>query len=158
MAVAELSTLGYFLPIFAFLLVFIVIYAILKKTGVLGDSDGIILFISFILASFFVVESSLVEFVSFSSSWFAVLVIGVFFIMMLVAFMPGDKPLEMLSKGSWFAWVLIGLMVAIFIVSSSYVFNWAINWDYVWDSNWIGLVLLIIIAAVVSFVIKGKSG
>jgi len=158
MAVADVSNLGYFLPIAAFLLVFIVVYAILKKTKVLGESDGVMLFISFILAIFFVVEASLVEFVSFSSSWFAVLVIGVFFIMMLVAFTPGEKPLEMLTKGSWFAWVLIGLMVAIFIVSSSYVFNWAVNWDYVWESDWFGLVLLIIIAAVVSFVIKGKSG
>ena len=53
---APLMALSWFVPIFAFLLVFIVIYALLKKTSILGSSDMIMLFISFILASFFVVQ------------------------------------------------------------------------------------------------------
>ena len=63
---ASLSALSYFIPIFAFLLVFIVIYAILKKTGVLGGGEPVMLFVSLILSSFFILEASLVEFIRVS--------------------------------------------------------------------------------------------
>ena len=81
MVEASVSAIGYFMPIFAFLLVFIVVYALLKKTGVLGGAEPVMLFISFILASFFIVEASLVEFVQFSSAWFGVGVVGIFFLL-----------------------------------------------------------------------------
>ena len=47
-AEASVSVLGYFMPIFSFLLVFIVVYALLVKTKVLGDNQPVMLFISFI--------------------------------------------------------------------------------------------------------------
>jgi len=154
---ATVSAIGYFMPIFAFLLVFIVVYALLKKTKVLGENDSIMLFISFILAGFFVVEASLVEFIQFSSAWFGVLIVAIFFILMILAFMPWDDPLNFLTKGNWFSWVLLGIIVAIFIISSAYVFNIAINWGSVNDwfsSDWFGLILLLAVAAVVSWRIK----
>ena len=80
-AQASISAIGYFMPIFAFLLVFIVVYALLKKTEVLGTAEPIMLFISFILAGFFIVEASLVEFVQLGSAWFSVFVVLIFFIM-----------------------------------------------------------------------------
>ena len=81
-AQASISAIGYFMPIFAFLLVFIVVYALLKKTEVLGTAEPIMLFISFILAGFFIVEASLVEFVQLGSAWFSVLVVLIFFILL----------------------------------------------------------------------------
>lgn len=153
-----LSALGYFLPIFAFLLVFIVIYALLMKTKVLGDNSAVMLFISLILASFFVVESSLVEFVQFSSAWFALLIVLFLFIVVLMAFVPGSNPLSVLTKGSWFAWVALGLVVGLFIVASSYVFNWAVNWSLLetwFNTEWFGMILLLVIAGIVAWKIKG---
>ena len=94
MVASSVSALGYFVPIFAFLLVFIVVYALLAKTGILGGSQAVMLFISFILASFFVVQASLVEFISFSGAWFGVLIIGLFFLMVVIAFLPGKEPLN----------------------------------------------------------------
>jgi len=158
MTVASVSVLGYFVPIFAFLLVFIVVYALLAKTGILGGSQAVMLFISFILAAFFVVQASLVEFIEFSSAWFGVLVIGLFFILVVLAFLPGKEPLSFLTKNSWFSLVVLGAIIAIFVISSAYVFNWAVNWELVktWFSGDIaGMILLLIIAAVVSWKIKG---
>ena len=80
---ASVSAIGYFMPIFAFLLVFIVMYALLVKTKVLGDSPAIMLFISFILSSFFIVQASLVEFIQFSSAWFGVVIIFLFFLVII---------------------------------------------------------------------------
>jgi len=158
MVSASMSAIGYFMPVFAFLLVFIVIYALLAKTKILGESSWIMLFISFVLASFFIVEASLVEFVEFSSAWFSVLIILVFFALLLFALMPWDSPFDFLKKNAWFSWVLLGVVVVLFIVSSAYVFNWALNWGMVREwvySDWFGMVLLLIIAGIVSWKIKG---
>ena len=115
------------------------------------------LFISFILAAFFVVQASLVEFVKFTSAWFGVLVIGLFFLLVIIAFLPGKEPLSFLIKGNWFSWVVLGLIIAFFIISAGYIFNWVFNWDTIkgWiNSSWFGMILLLIIAAVVAWKIK----
>tara|TARA_Y100000310_G_C20613540_1_gene779343 strand:+ start:758 stop:1231 length:474 start_codon:yes stop_codon:yes gene_type:complete len=154
----SVGAIGYFVPIFAFLLVAIVVYALLKKTGVLGGSEVVSLFISFILAAFFVVEASLVDFVQFGSAWFSVLIIGLFFLLVILAFLPGKEPLSFLTKGNWFSWVVLGVVIAFFVISSAYVFNWAVNWGMVSEwfaSDWFGMILLLIIAAVVAWKIKG---
>jgi len=157
-AEVSLSAVSYFLPILAFLLVFIVIYALLKKTGVLGGTESVMLFVSFILASFFVVEASLVEFVEFSSAWFGVIVIGVFFLIAVLGFIPVKEPFAFLSNKNWFSWLILGLIVAFFIISSAYVFNWTINWDLIDGkySDWWGMILLLVVALVVSFTVTKK--
>jgi hypothetical protein len=158
-AEASVSMIGYFMPIFAFLLVFIVIYALLIKTKVLGDNQPVILFVSFILSSFFVIQASLVEFVRFTSGWFSLVVIVVFFLIALLGFLPGKEPFEFLGKGNWFSWAVLGVVVAVFIISAVYVFNWAVNWGMVqswFDTGWFGMILLLVIAAIVSFKITKK--
>ena len=160
MAAISVSAIQYFLPVFAFLLVFIVVYALLKKTQVIGGSEGIMLFISLILASFFVIESSLVDFVILSSSWVSVLIIIVFFIVALLGFMPWKEPFGFLTKRNWFAWVLLAAVLGIFIVSSAYVFHWAISWGEFneWiNTDWFGMILLLVIAGIVALIIKGKA-
>lgn len=158
--VVSVSAIGYFLPIFSFLLVFIVLYAILKKTKILGSSEPMMLFISFILSSFFIMEASLVDFVRFNSAWIGVLAVMIFFLMALLAFLPGKEPLEFLTKGNWFSWVILGGMIAFFIFASAYTFNWVVNWSLVnrWTStDWFGMVLLLLIALVVSLVLSKKA-
>ena len=156
---ADVSAIGYFMPIFAFLLVFIVIYALLVKTKVLGESPAVMLFISFILSSFFIVEASLVDFVQFSSAWFGTIVIGLFFLIVVIAFIPGIDIGKFFGANNWFAWVLVVGMILFFIFSSAYVFNWVVNWGMLrnwFDSGWFGMILLLVIAGVVSFVLTKK--
>jgi hypothetical protein len=153
------SAIGYFMPIFAFLLVFIIIYAVLSKSKVLGDNNAVMLFISFVLASFFVVEASLVEFVVFNSAWFGVFAVIIFFLMALIGFLPGDEPFKFLKAGNWASWVVIGLAIVFFIISSAYIFNWAVNWGTLrswFNTEWFGMILLLIIAGIASFVITRK--
>ena len=154
--VASLSALEYFLPILAFLAVFVVIYAILIKTRVLGENTFVALFISFVLSVFFVIEASLVDYVLFTSAWFIVIVFAIFLLFVVVAFFPGK--LDFLGK-TWISWVVVGLLIAFFIIASAYSFNWAVNWSVVNDwlyTDWFGLVLLLVIAGVVSWVLTKK--
>ena len=157
MVEASVSAIGYFMPIFAFLLVFIVVYALLVKTKVLGESPAVLLFVSFILSSFFIVEASLVEFVQFSSAWFGTIVISLFFLIVILAFIPGIDLGAFFGKGNWFAWVLFVLLVGFFVISSAYVFNWVVNWGMIkswFNTDWFGMVLLLVIAGIVSWKIK----
>jgi hypothetical protein len=153
-----LSALGYFLPIFAFLLVFIVVYALMKKTEVLGENEPVMLFVSLILATFFIVEVSLVELVQMSAAWFAVFFVAIFFILMLLSFTHGPK---FISDNKNIAWVLLAALIVFFVISSAYTFSWAVNWDRLSDwvyTDWFGFILLAIIAAVVSWVLTKKAG
>ena len=156
---ASVSAIGYFMPIFAFLLVFVVIYALFVKTAVLGESTAVILFISFVLSSFFIVEANLVELVQFSSAWFSAFIIGLFFLISILAFVPGIDIEKFFGESNWFAWVLLGLVVAFFVISSAYVFNWVFNWGLLrswFSTDWFGMVLLLIVAGAVSFVLTKK--
>ncbi len=148
------SAINYFMPIFSFLLVFIVIFALLKKTGILGENSAVSLFISFIVSSFFIVEASLVEFVQFNSAWFAVGVVSLFFLVTLIAFLPWKEPFKFMTQGNWFSWAFLGIIAAFFVVSSAYVFNWVIDWGSVqswFNTDWFGMILLLLIAGVVSW-------
>ena len=154
---AETGLVNYFLPIFSFLLVFIVIYALLHKTKILGENQPILLLVSLIMASFFIVNVNLVEYVEFTASWFVVIAILFFFAFLIIAFTSGK--LEWFEK-SWFAWVLLALLVGFFIVSSAFTFDWAVNWGSVYGwffTDWFGFILLLIIAGVVSWVIAKKG-
>lgn len=150
------SIVTYFLPIFSFLLVFIVCYAILQKTKVLGNNSGTSLLISLILASFFIVETQLSEFIQFTSSWISVIVIILFFLFVILAFIPGKEPLKFISDG-WFGWVVLALVIIFFITSATYVFHWTINLTNAlsWmQKDWFQFLLLIIISIVVAGVLK----
>jgi len=154
---ASLSFINFLLPIFSFLLVFVVVYALLMKTNILGENHFVAIFVSLILASFFIVNVHLVDFVQFTSSWMVVIIVLVFFVLLLLAFLPGGLGFLKDSKG--FAWVVLGLLIVFFIIASSFVFNWALNWDVVSDwfyTDWFGFVLLVILGAVVAWVLAKK--
>lgn len=157
---ALVTGVGFFIPIFAFLFVFVVVYAMLKKTEVLGSSDFIMILISFILASFFILQASLVEFVRFTSAWFSVGIVALFFLLVTISFLPGDKSPKIFEGKSWPGYLVLLLMVLFFIVSAGYVFNLAVNWHKIssmFNNDVMGAVLLIIIAAVVAVRITKKE-
>lgn len=154
--VANLSVIGYFLPVISFFFVFVLIYAVLNKTGILGKNNGVSLMISFMLSAFFIYNASLVEFVKTSSAWFVVFFVCIFFIMLLITFTHGK--VDKIMNPSM-AWVLLALLVVVFVVSSSYVFNWAVNWTTLKDwahTDWFGFILLLIMAGIVSAVLTKK--
>ncbi len=154
----DVSTIGYFMPIISFLFVFVLIYALLIKTGILGENNAVALMISLFLSSFFIFNASLVEFVRVSSSWVVVFVVCLFFILTLLSFTHG-KGLDKLI-GNKVALAVLAVLILIFVISSSYVFNWVINFGFfksLGESKWTGLVVLLIAAGVVGKVITSSK-
>jgi len=154
--VASLAGLSWFMPILSFLLVFILVYAVLIKTKVLGDDTFVALMISFIFAIFFIVNTQLVQFVQMNVAWFVVFFVCLFMILVLIAFTHGKVDVIMKPM---VAWVLLAILLVVFVISSSYVFNWAINWDMIqgwFDKDWFGMVVLVVVALIVSKVLTGS--
>ena len=155
----DLTGLGYFMPIFGFLFVFILVFAVLKKTKILGHglADFIV---SFIIASIFSTVSSLRTYVETIIPWFAVLIIAIFLMIILIAL--SQNQVDKIMKPS-FAIVLIIILVLIFLISATHVFSFSLH--TVWkdvvefldvESRIFGGIFLLIIAIVVGFIIAKK--
>ena len=114
----DTSGLNFFMPIFSFLFVFVIIYAVLAKTKIIGENKFVHLLISFIISTVFISFSSLELYVRNIIPWFVVLFIVVFFILLIGLFSSKDW-----VPKSWLGWVIIGILVLIFLISAIRVFN-----------------------------------
>jgi len=153
--VVSLAGILTIMPIISFLFVFILIYALLIKTNVLGDNKFTSLFISLIIASFFIVNVNLVDFTRMSVSWIVVFIVCVFMILLVLGFI-GKDALKVFTDNKTIAGVCVALIVVIFLIASMYTFNWAINWKLIqswFDKDWFGMVVLIVVAVVVASVL-----
>lgn len=158
--VVSLAAINTIMPVISFLFIFILVYALLVKTKILGgDNNWVPLFLSLIIASFFIVNVDLVEFTQMNVSWFVVFIVCLFMILLMLSFV-GEKSLKFFTEEKGFAGVLVAIVVIMFVVSSSYTFNWAISFDAVeeWFNNdWAGMILLIVLAGFVSWVLTKKN-
>lgn len=82
----DVSWLSEGMPILTFALIFVLAYAVIAKTKILGESKGINAVLSFILAVIFISFSSVRGFVANVTTWFAVLLIILFFFLLMIVF------------------------------------------------------------------------
>jgi len=167
----NITGIYFFMPVFSFLFVFVVVYAILAKTKVLGEQK-VNLIVSFVMAIIFMNFSSMQLYVETMLPWFVVFVICLFLVLIIMAFSTKDVG-KMMTPA--FAWVMVAILVVIFLISAIKVFNPVFHPEYgitsgsspqiisqirsVFDNSTSGSVLLLIVAAVVTWVLvrKGKS-
>jgi len=168
---ADISGLAYFMPIFGFLLVFVVVYALLAKTKILGDSKWANTFTSFVVAIFFASVTSVREYVQHVSVWFAVLIVALFFVLMIIGFSQKDMD-KMMKPG--LAWIFIVILIVIFLVAAINVFGNLFGpylpgasgqggdaflmkaRNFVFSDKFLGAVLLLGIAGVATWVLTKK--
>ena len=81
-------------------------YAILAKTKLLGESNFVNLFLSFIFATIFVTFSPGVDYVTTITPWFVILIISLLFVMMIIGFSQKEIDKMMKPGFSWFFIVL----------------------------------------------------
>ncbi len=170
---ADVSAFVYFAPILAFLIVFAIMLAILHKTKLIGENIYVQLFFSFVIATVFVTATSVRQLVLNVIPWFAVLIIALFLMMVLIGFM--GKTDTMIGKG--FAWIFVILLIITFLVSGIKVFSSTVGpyipgsptagtgdptltnfFDWLYSPQVAGAILLIIVAALVSWVLVKSGG
>ena len=157
------------MPILSFLVVFIICFAVLARIKILG-SKFLELLVSFIIAIIFVSAVGPRNYILAIIPWFAILIVGLFLVMVLTGFV--GKDLIFMNKGIGIAFVvllLIAFVVSIFFVFSSYLGPYLpfssgaggssgglafANWLY--SPRVAGAILLLAISFVVSwFLVKG---
>jgi hypothetical protein len=163
----DLSAITYFAPIAVFLIVFVITFAILLKTKILGDHKWLLLFISFLVATIFISAAGAKQYISTIVPWFAVLIVTLVFILMVTG-MVGK--FDSFNKGIGIAFiVLLGFVFLItgFVLFSSVIFPYlpgpgfgsgsnteaTIALDWLYSPRIAGAILLIIISAAVSWVL-----
>jgi hypothetical protein len=166
MATADVSAFVYFGPIFAFLLVFLVIFMVLKKSKMF-ENPFMELFFSFVVATIFVTAGSIRQLVLNVVPWFAVLIFALFLLMALFGFM-GKADLMTKPVGITFAVILM----LIFVIAGIKVFSAALTpylpgssfgdggdptvlgfFDWLYSPRVAGAILLLAVAGLVSWVI-----
>ncbi len=171
MEVLDFSWLSYFLAIFGFLLVYVVVYAILTKTKILGENAFINSITAFILAIVFITFSPGVQYLGAITPWFAILVVSLFFFLVIVGF--SQKEIDKFMK-PWIAWVFIAILLIIFVIAAIKVFNPVLapylpggSGDadptllkvakFAYSDRFLGGALLLIIALIVSWIVTKKA-
>jgi len=163
----DVSAIAYFAPILSFLLVFVLMFALLAKTKILGEEKFIQLFISFLIATIFITAASVRQLVLDVVPWFAVFTIALFFILVLAGFIGRG---DLVGKGA--GWFFILLVIALFVISGiklfattfasylpgpTYGFGGNTNiiyfTDWIYSSRVLGAALLLGVAAIVSWIL-----
>ena len=163
--VADITGISYFAPLLAFLIVFIVMFALLYKTKLLGENAWVQLFMSLIVATIFVSAAGVRDYVLTITPWFAVLVVSLFFVLLIIGFV--GKPAEFMHKGIGVIAILV--LIVVFLVSGFIIFSESIKpflpggsaGQEIYSSRVFGALLLVVISAIVSWVlvrsVKGKE-
>jgi hypothetical protein len=165
----NISGLLFFMPILSFLFVFLIIFALLTKTKVVGESKFVLVLISFIISIIFMSFSSAELYVRTIIPWFVILMVIVFLVLLIAMF--STKAWDKIFTPA-FAWVIVGVLILMFLIAAIYVFNPVFHPDlgvtsgqgismieqikgYL-DGGIAGSILLLIVAIIVAWVITKK--
>jgi hypothetical protein len=163
----DVTGLGYFVPIFGFLLVFVVVFAILKKLKILGDNTWSLFFTALSIGVIFVTMTSVRTVVENVVPWFALLIVAMFFIFVVLGFSQGkfDK------APTWLMWTFVVILVGVFLISLAMVYNNTFSYllsgpfsadqsisvfNFFYSPNFWGSALLLIIAGLAAWVMTKK--
>lgn len=168
--VVNITGIYFFMPVFSFLFVFVVVYAVLAKTKVLGDTKSVNVIVSLVMAIIFMNFSSMQLYVETMLPWFIILLICVFLVLVIMGF--STKSVDKMMTPA-FAWTVVAILVIIFLISAIKVFNPVFHSEYIltsgdspqlvsqirnaFDNQFSGTILLLIVAAVVAWVLTKKS-
>src|SRR3989339_1136054 len=111
--------------IFPVVLVFALIFALLQKTKILGNSMAISSLVAIVAAFMVLISQSLLEMVNFMIPWFVVVII--FLLLMILVFQTFGAKEESIAgaitNNKSLRWILIGLGIVIFGVAFANTFG-----------------------------------
>jgi len=154
----DILGLTYFMPIFIFLFVFSIIFAVLNKIKALGENQFAHLLVSFIVAIIFTTTTNTQEFVLSVTPWVVIFVICIFFILIIIGM--SQQKFEVFFKPG-VVWIIIIALILIFLISANQVFSNLLlfeNFKNAIDTNTrvVGGLILLAVAAIVSWILTKK--
>ena len=120
----ETGALNYFSIIFPALLVFVIVYALLEKTKILGENKGLHAIAAIVAAFLVMLSGDIVQIINFGAPWFVLVFVFLVLLLLIYRFMGAteadltkvirtDKPIQ---------WTIffIGLVIVIASISNIY--------------------------------------
>ncbi|MCD4759985.1 hypothetical protein K8R33_03785 [archaeon] len=155
----DTGVLEYFTPVLVFILIFVVIFAILQKSKILGGYQKADFVISLMVALLALVSESTVKFVAVVSTWYVLLIVA-FILIMLALYTSGATPGDGIFELDVPYQIVFYLALTILVVAISNVFGpvftpysagadpgwWALR--TIFHPNVLGVLLIMLIAVV----------
>lgn len=121
------------MPILAFVLVFVIIYAVLKKTGIFGESNFIYSIIALVMSLIFIITPLARQYTLTTTPVLVVFLVCTFFILFIVGFVHGG--LTDIMKNPRIAQVALVVILLIFFFTAISVFGPSLSKFAPWNSG-----------------------
>lgn len=156
----DLSGIATFIPVFGFMLVFSVTFALLGKTKLFEGNKLLNILISFSIAIIFLVSANAIEYVRVITPWFAAFVVSLLFIALVVGLFT--KEIDKFFP-AWFGWIIVIVLIVIFVASASYVFGDLISKylqgpkEFLLQPTILGVIILLIVSVFTGWLLTKKD-
>ena len=120
----DTSLLGYLLPVFTFLFIMMVVFAVMDKFKLVGDNKGIHWAVAFCISFIFLFSSDAVKFVTLLTPWFILLVVfGMFLVSFFIFIGVKEDSIAFAVKDPKVVWGVIGISMLVFFIALGNVFG-----------------------------------
>jgi hypothetical protein len=122
--VLDINILSYFIPVFIFLFVFTIFFAILQKTKLLGSNAGIDALIAFSVAMLFMFVSDARQLVTVITPWLVIMLVIIMSLMMIFMFLgvKAETISDAMSE-SGTVWTVLIILIIGLIIAFTQVFG-----------------------------------
>ncbi len=122
--ILDTTLLNYISPIFIFLFVMVLFFAVLEKTKLLGESKGVSALVAFCIALLFMITATATELVRILTPWLVMLIIISMVFMMFFMFL-GVKPeaIEKAVSNPSFFWPIFIVLLVVLGIALTQVFG-----------------------------------
>ena len=113
----DLTVLNYLTPLFTFLFILVISYAVLDKFKLLGDNFAPKAIAAFSIAMIFLFSARMVKIVNIATPWFILMIIFGFFIVAMLMFIGvKEESITKAVTGGSVVWPIIVISLIIFII------------------------------------------
>lgn len=121
----DLGLLEYFSIIFPAILIWVVVYMILEKTKLLGESRSLHAIIALVMAFLVIVSKNVAGIINFISPWFVLLFIFVLLLLMVYRFMGVSEQeiTKFVSTDAPVIWLVFAIGIVIIIAGISHIYG-----------------------------------
>jgi uncharacterized membrane protein HdeD (DUF308 family) len=121
----DTGLLNFLLPVFIFVLIYAILFGVLKKSEIFGDNNSTNAIIAAVVALLFAITPGAMDFVSIIAPWFMVMLIIIFVFMLLFMFMGVklETFTQIASSEASIRWTIIIIGIIVIIIGLTSVFG-----------------------------------
>ena len=120
----DISLLQFFMPIFSFLLIFALVYAVMDKFSLLGGGKAVKVTVAFTIAIIFLFSTKALSFVMELLPWFVILIVLIFVTLAALMFLGlKEESVAATVKKPALYWVVLVFIIIALLITIGKVFG-----------------------------------